>query len=115
MDAHPYDPAESADICDPTSSCEGEEFGPDAMSWTPNDDAPTVGTGRPPPMGYSSWRRSQATELGGTDVHAWYRRCRTSGCRVWAGPCTCPMHAKSDGTDRQHLAHQPTEHGRAQP
>ena len=62
---------------------------PDAATWRAIDTSEpelTFGHGRSPRMTYRPWHRSQTTELGATDRDAWYRRCRTRGCSVWAGP-----------------------------
>jgi len=56
-------------------------------------------------MTWCPWERSQTTELAATASNAWYRRCLTRGCRIWAGPYTDIAEAKTDGMDHQHHAH----------
>lgn len=81
---------------------------PDAATWSPSMACPSnraFGAGRAPRMTYMPWHRSQTTELGATDRDAWYRRCLTRGCRIWAGPYIDVMEAKQDGMWHQHYAH----------
>jgi hypothetical protein len=69
------------------------------------------GRGRSPRMTHPGWHRSQTTELGATACDAWYRRCLTRGCRIWAGPYRNVLDAKQDGMEHQHHAHdRPVEH-----
>lgn len=81
---------------------------PDAARWTPTTAAPSqpqFGKSRAPRMTYLAWHRSQRTELGAVARDAWYRRCITRGCRIWAGPYSNPSDAKDDGLWHQHYAH----------
>lgn len=56
-------------------------------------------------MTYMAWHVSQTTELGCND-DGWYRRCKTKGCRIWAGPYANVLEAKREGMDHQHYAHE---------
>lgn len=79
----------------------------DTAHWSPAPEQPefTYGRGRSPRMTYTPWHRSQNTELGATGHDAWYRRCTTHGCRIWAGPYRDVRDAKDDGMWHQHHAH----------
>jgi hypothetical protein len=84
--------------------------GPDAATWTAETAAAAAGvhTGRPPRMSFLPWRRSQSTEIGaagGDRGPGWYWRCRSTGCRIWCGPYTDPVEAKTDGMDHQATVH----------
>ncbi|MGH3629833.1 MAG: hypothetical protein ACRDRL_20645 [Sciscionella sp.] len=81
---------------------------PDVATWSPataRTPDPVFGAGRAPRMTYLPWHRSQTTELGATDRDAWYRRCLTRGCRIWAGPYGDAGQATEDGMWHQHHAH----------
>jgi len=83
------------------------QLSPDAAQWAPAPPHPelTYGCGRSPRMTYRAWSRSQNTELGATARDAWYRRCLTRGCRIWAGPYRDVLEAKEDGMWHQHHVH----------
>lgn len=93
-----------------TNIAQREETGEDAATWTPADDEsedapPVIQTGRRPRMTYLGWLRSQTVNMGATarDEHFW--QCPKTGCKVWAGPYSDPMAAKTVGMDHVHYQH----------